>query len=360
MVAMFAVEVVLCSAHLSFLPSPPLPFLGTPPLPDTGQWLLLALNNHLPAPLAPPFPPSPFIPPSPYSGTPPLPDTGHGTPPLPDTGQWLLLALNDHLPAPLTALLRARLVELHDFLMLFMLLAFSVLFNCIPPSGIGLGARYCFTIGLSRLLRCTTHQNINLTGALSNSWWTFLRPMNARAHHGAAASSGAFSSFVIRPYGGCNDLAFSGHIIVAALTACAWQGGSGAAALFGRCGDRSLSRAAAVAHHQVSLVAPAAPPTRREAFGAALSEREAALMKALKDGDLGAVREAVGDAVEEAEGVVSGGVKGKTAGDKAGKDAQTNRLLLPFGIGMILLLFVVVLTAFNMADEGGGFFKWRK
>ncbi|CAI5985710.1 unnamed protein product [Closterium sp. NIES-65] len=377
-------------------PSPPHPSpSGTPPLPDTGQWLLLALNNHLPAPLAPPFPPSPFIPPSPYSGTPPLPDTGHGTPPLPDTGQWLLLALNDHLPAPLTALLRARLVELHDFLMLFMLLAFSVLFNCIPPSGIGLGARYCFTIGLSRLLRNhdLLHQVIStpLTWPLVHyppeyqpDWGAFqflvdfLRPMNARAHHGAAASSGAFSSFVIRPYGGCNDLAFSGHIIVAALTACAWQEafpGWASAMVWGLVFHSAQREVRERQHYSVDVVIalylapllwrttrflwshPPAPPTRREAFGAALSEREAALMKALKDGDLGAVREAIGDAVEEAEGVVSGGVKGKTAGDKAGKDAQTNRLLLPFGIGMILLLFVVVLTAFNMADEGGGFFK---
>ncbi|CAI5996022.1 unnamed protein product [Closterium sp. NIES-64] len=345
-------------------------------------------------------------------------DWHNGTPPLPDTGQWLLLALNDHLPAPLTALLRARLVELHDFLMLFMLLAFSVLFNCIPPSGIGLGARYCFTIGLSRLLRFLTfastilpavrpwcaaarfgstsprhphpwaqkyfvpyatnhdmlHEVISTDVAFAPQvhyppeyqpdWGAFqflvdfLRPMNARAHHGAAASSGAFSSFVIRPYGGCNDLAFSGHIIVAALTACAWQEafpGWASAMVWGLVFHSAQREVRERQHYSVDVVIalylapllwrttrflwshPPAPPTRREAFGAALSEREAALMKALKDGDLGAVREAVGDAVEEAEGVVSGGVKGKTAGDKAGKDAQTNRLLLPFGIGFPLL-----------------------
>ncbi|CAI5985632.1 unnamed protein product [Closterium sp. NIES-64] len=402
MVAMFAVEVVLVqfvtvvvgidwhkpvaaprpqqppprtpprAPHHLFLPpspsspSPPHPSpSGTPPLPDTGH------------------------------GTPPLPDTGHGTPPLPDTGQWLLLALNDHLPAPLTALLRARLVELHDFLMLFMLLAFSVLFNCIPPSGIGLGARYCFTIGLSRLLRLVQNYPRTTTAPWTQfstqfptpnsacfplhsspapqvhyppeyqpDWGAFqflvdfLRPMNARAHHGAAASSGAFSSFVIRPYGGCNDLAFSGHIIVAALTACAWQEafpGWASAMVWGLVFHSAQREVRERQHYSVDVVIalylapllwrttrflwshPPAPPTRREAFGAALSEREAALMKALKDGDLGAVREAIGDAVEEAEGVVSGGVKGKTAGDKAGKDAQTNRLLLPFGIGFPLL-----------------------
>ncbi|CAI5507881.1 unnamed protein product [Closterium sp. Naga37s-1] len=332
------------SPHPSPRPSPPIPspvplLSPTPPpfpqwhpsSPDTGQWLLLALNNHLPAPLAPPFPPSPIHPslpiqwhpsstrhgpvapprpqqppsyspcpvPSLFPSPPPPPSPYSATPPLPDTGQWLLLALNDHLPAPLTALLRARLVEMHDFLMLFMLLAFSVLFNCIPPSGIGLGARYCFTIGLSRLLRFLTfastilpavrpwcavvrfgstsprhphpwaqkyfvpyatdhdmlHQVISTDVAFAPQvhyppeyqpdWGAFqflvdfLRPMDARAHHGAAASSGAFSSFVIRPYGGCNDLAFSGHIIVAALTACAWQ---------------------------VSLVVPAAPAHKEGGF----------------------------------------------------------------------------------------------
>lgn len=28
---------------------------------------------------------------------------------------------------------------------------------------------------------------------------------------------------VVRPGGGCNDLAFSGHMLVATLTSCAWQ-----------------------------------------------------------------------------------------------------------------------------------------
>ncbi|CAI5468490.1 unnamed protein product [Closterium sp. Yama58-4] len=343
-------------------------------------------------------------------------DWHNATPPLPDTGQWLLLALNNHLPAPLTALLRARLVEMHDFLMLFMLLAFSVLFNCIPPPGIGLGARYCFTIAISRLLRFLTfastilpavrpwcavvrfgstsprhphpwaqkyfvpyatnhdllHQVISTDVAFAPQvhyppeyqpeWGVFqilvdfLRPMDARAHHGAAATSGAFSSFVIRPYGGCNDLAFSGHIIVAALTACAWQEafpGWASAMVWGLVFHSAQREVRERQHYSVDVVIalylapllwrttrflwsrPPPPPTRREAFGAALGEREAALTKALKDGDLGAVREAVGDAVEEAEAVVSGGVKGKIAGDKAGRDAQTNRLLLPFGIEFV-------------------------
>ena len=78
------------------------------------------------------------------------------TPPLPDTGQWILLSLNERLPPALTSLLRARLIELHHFLFLFVLLGFSVLFNCIPPPGLGLAARYAFTMGVGRILRFLT------------------------------------------------------------------------------------------------------------------------------------------------------------------------------------------------------------
>lgn len=45
----------------------------------------------------------------------------------------------------------------------------------------------------------------------------FLRP---KAPEGPGPEK---ASFTIRPGGGCNDLAFSGHVAVAVLTACAWQ-----------------------------------------------------------------------------------------------------------------------------------------
>lgn len=37
--------------------------------------------------------------------------------------------------------------------MLFIMLAFSVLFNSVEAPGLGLGARYMFTMGVGRLLR---------------------------------------------------------------------------------------------------------------------------------------------------------------------------------------------------------------
>ena len=72
---------------------------------------------------------------------------------LPDVGQWFLLALNEKLPQTMVNLLRARIIGLHHYLMLFVMLGFSVLFNSIEAPGLGLGARYMFTTGVGRLLR---------------------------------------------------------------------------------------------------------------------------------------------------------------------------------------------------------------
>ena len=80
---------------------------------------------------------------------PPFRDTS----PLPDPGQWILLALNSHLPSPLVALLRFRLIELHHFIMLFIILGFSTLFGYVRPSGLAFATRYCTAMGLGRIAR---------------------------------------------------------------------------------------------------------------------------------------------------------------------------------------------------------------
>jgi hypothetical protein len=87
------------------------------------------------------------------------------TPPLPDTGQWLLLALNDKLPLAIVEILRAHIIGLHHFLMLFMMLAFSVLFDSVEAPGLGLGARYMFTMAIGRLLRAITFVSTILPSA---------------------------------------------------------------------------------------------------------------------------------------------------------------------------------------------------
>ncbi|CAI5507883.1 unnamed protein product [Closterium sp. Naga37s-1] len=386
---------------------------------------------------------------------------------LPDTGQWIFLGLNNHLPAPLTAILRAPIVEMHDFIMLFMLLAFSVLVGAIPGPGMALGSRYVFSIGLSRIFRVATfastilpaprpwcaesrfgdtcprhphpwaakyltpysdnpdllHQLISTDTAFAASpvvspkfcsvsartlgvleglvallppmdpailmsyppefrpdWGSlqflvdFLRPMDARVHDGAAASSGAFSSFVVRPYGGCNDLAFSGHIVVAALTACAWQEahrGWGSAMVWVLVMHAAQRDIRERSHYSVDVIIalylapllwqitrflwsrPAPPPSRKKLMGLALADREAELVKAVKEGDLDRVKWTVEMARREADAKEKGGeVEGGVEAGNAERRTVTQRYLAHLGTVLILTMLGVVLVAILVSDEG--------
>lgn len=196
------------------------------------------------------------------------------TRPLPDTGQWLLLALNERLPTMAVEFLRAHFIVLHHYLMLFLMLAFSVVFDFVKAPGLGLGGRYMFAMGLGRLLRVITFAATILPSARpwcaharfrvpdhphpwAQKYYTpyaydpnkirvlldkdmsyaplpdyppeyvpnwgrmqflvnFLRPKE---------SDGVEESWfntLKRAGGGCNDLIFSGHILVSVLTAMAW------------------------------------------------------------------------------------------------------------------------------------------
>ncbi|XP_024386487.1 protein PHLOEM UNLOADING MODULATOR [Physcomitrium patens] len=200
------------------------------------------------------------------------------TAPLPDSGQWLVLAGNEKLPAAIVAFLRAPVIGLHHFLMLFLLLAFSVLYGCVKAPGMGLGARYMFTMGVGRLIRVLTFVATILPSA--RPWCAHARFKTANYPHPwaqkyympyakdpnmvrqvidrdeAFAAVGSyppeyvpnwgsmqFLVNILRPMdpakigkgpenwfntlkragGGCNDLVFSGHMYVAVLTAMAWQ-----------------------------------------------------------------------------------------------------------------------------------------
>lgn len=200
-------------------------------------------------------------------------DWHNGTPPLPDVGQWLLLSLNEKLPQVLVDILRARIIGLHHFLMLFIMLGFSVLFNSVEAPGLGLAARYMFTMGIGRLLRAiafistilpsprpwcasarfqvpphphpwaqkyyvpyATDSNairriiqLDVAYAVAGEYeidfrpnWgnmkflaDFLRPT-------AAEGSSSWYNLLKKAGGGCNDLLYSGHMLVAVLTAMAW------------------------------------------------------------------------------------------------------------------------------------------
>ncbi|KAJ7974051.1 Sphingomyelin synthetase family protein [Quillaja saponaria] len=199
-------------------------------------------------------------------------DWNHDTPPLPDTGQWLLLALNEKLPGAVVEILRARIIGLHHFLMLFMMLAFSVLFDSVKAPGLGLGARYMFTMGVGRLLRAITFVSTILPSARpwcarsrfrvpayphrwahkyyvpyasdANSIRQLIQQDMAYADIGkplgdyqpdwgsmsflidflrpTASEGSSWFSLLKKAGGGCNDLIYSGHMLVAVLTAMAW------------------------------------------------------------------------------------------------------------------------------------------
>lgn len=193
------------------------------------------------------------------------------TPPLPDTGQWFLLALNEKLPPTVVEILRAHIIGLHHFLMLFMMLAFSVLFDSVKAPGLGLGARYMFTMAIGRFLRAITFVSTIVPSA--RPWCAFARfRVPAHPHHWAqkyyvpyasdpaairqvierdiayadvgnylgdfrpdwgsmsflidflrpTTTDGSWYNLLKKAGGGCNDLIFSGHILVAVLTAMAW------------------------------------------------------------------------------------------------------------------------------------------
>ncbi|XXG73526.1 hypothetical protein AAC387_Pa07g2431 [Persea americana] len=199
-------------------------------------------------------------------------DWHKSTQPLPDTGQWLFLALNEKLPHLVVQILRARIIGLHHYLMLFLMLAFSVLFDSVKAPGLGLGARYMFTMAIGRLLRAVTFVSTILPSV--RPWCAPVRfrmpphphPLAQKYHMPYASDSNLLSSLVysdrlivdgqdfpseyrpdwglmsflidiLRPTvfdgsswykvlkkagGGCNDLLYSGHMLVAVLTAMAW------------------------------------------------------------------------------------------------------------------------------------------
>eukprot|EP00850_Spirogloea_muscicola_P011652 SM000073S21428 [mRNA] locus=s73:135026:136929:- [translate_table: standard] len=327
------------------------------------------------------------------------------TRPLPDMGQWLLLALNERVPPVVRAFLQADVVGLHHYLMLFIMLGFSVLFGSVQPPGLGLGARYCFSMAVGRLLRTATFLGTILpsprpwcaagrfetTPAWPHPWaqkyyvpyaedngmilellhrdmcfapqgqypeeyrpdwgmWSFLvdfiRPPDP-AVHGVTAKG-----LHIRPGGGCNDLAFSGHMLVAVLTAAAWQeahpGWSALVVWIAvlHSGQREIRERH---HYTVDIVAGLYVGIllwrstkflwkREDAHGQAgrdVESRDDQLVKAAKDGDLDRVR-ALLNAYQAHE---------------KDEEAPTATLWL-LGAIIILVCVTVALTIFQMFRGG--------
>uniref|UniRef100_A0A0D9VGU4 Sphingomyelin synthase-like domain-containing protein n=1 Tax=Leersia perrieri TaxID=77586 RepID=A0A0D9VGU4_9ORYZ len=194
------------------------------------------------------------------------------TAPLPDTGQWLFLALNEKLPQIMVDLLRAHIISLHHYLMLFIMLGFSSLFDCIKGPGLGIAARYMFTMAVGRLVRTVTFLATILPSARPwcaearyqlpdhpHPWaqkyyapyasdpdairrviqedmpYAFIEeyPGEYRPKWGhmnflvdilrpTAEEGSSWYHFLKKASGGCSDLMYSGHMLVAVLTAMAW------------------------------------------------------------------------------------------------------------------------------------------
>lgn len=327
------------------------------------------------------------------------------TPPLPDTGQWLLLAFNEHLPAPLVYFLRAHLVILNHYLMLFLMLAFSVVFDVVKAPGLGLGSRYMFTMAIGRLIRVLTFVATILPSArpwcaharfrvpeYPHPWaqkfytpyandpnkikallrqdmidaplaeyppeyvpnWgfmqflvDFLRPIEP---------SGAEESWfhtLKRAGGGCNDLIFSGHILVSVLTAMAWtEANPGWTSWFvWICVLHSAQREIRERHHySVDVVAGiymgillwritgflwSRKDKRKELKASCFLKVEGKFLQAAKDGDVERIR-ALLDELEH-----------------AGKEKRVSRLALAvFGVVVITLSLSLGLLAFVWTVDG--------
>ncbi|KAL0326028.1 UNVERIFIED_CONTAM: hypothetical protein Sradi_5172100 [Sesamum radiatum] len=332
-------------------------------------------------------------------------DWHNGTPPLPDVGQWLLLSLNEKLPQVLVDILRAGIIGLHHFLMLFVMLAFSVLYNSVEAPGLGLAARYIFTMGIGRLLRAiafistilpsprpwcasarfqvpphphpwaqkyyvpyATDSNairriiqLDVAYAVAGEYETDFQPnwgnMNFLADFlrpTASEGSSSWYNLLKKAGGGCNDLLYSGHMLVAVLTAMAWTEAYGgfSSALIWMLVMHSAQREIRERHHysvdcivaiymgiylwkMTSLFWPIKDTSRARRLNK-LEKIQNRLIKAAKDSDMDEVRELL----KEVE--LSSQVSQKPG----------SRAMWLFSGATIFFTIVLVLLAFTLTSDG--------
>ncbi|KAL1198768.1 Protein PHLOEM UNLOADING MODULATOR [Cardamine amara subsp. amara] len=170
-------------------------------------------------------------------------DWHRDTSPLPDTGQWFLLALNESLPETIVEILRAHIIGLHHFLMLFVMLGFSVVFDSVKAPARPWCASARFNNVPSHPHRWAQKYYVPYAKdpfAIRQllHWDTaYAEPSKYISDYKADWGSMSFLNEFLRPSysegsswfallkkagGGCNDLLYSGHMLVAVLTAMAW------------------------------------------------------------------------------------------------------------------------------------------
>ncbi|XP_008652644.2 uncharacterized protein [Zea mays] len=129
--------------------------------------------------------------------------------PLPDTGQWLLLSLIEKLPQSVVDLLRAHVINLHHYLMLFSLLGFSVLFDCIKAPDSNAICR-----GITQDMTYAAVQAY--TDAYKPDWERINFIVDIlRSTPGEGPS---WYHLLKKVSGGCNDLKNNEHMLVVVLT----------------------------------------------------------------------------------------------------------------------------------------------
>ncbi|KAL6511942.1 hypothetical protein OROGR_021539 [Orobanche gracilis] len=325
-----------------------------------------------------------------------------GTPPLPDVGQWLLLALNEKLPQIVVDILRARIIGLHHFLMLFVMLGFSVLFDSVESPGLGLSARYMFTMGIGRLLRAIAFVSTILPSPRPwcasarfhvpkhPHYWAqkyyvpYAKDSNAihniiqhdvaypvtgqydadfRPNWGAmnfladflrpTASDGTSSWYHLlkKAGGGCNDLLYSGHMLVAVLTAMAWTEAYGGytSALIWMLVAHSAQREIRERHHySVDCIVAVYMgiflwkmtgyfwPVNEASGFSRLDKIQSRLVQAAKDSDMGRVRELL---------------KQLDLGSQVSQKPNSKAMWL-FSGATIFFAIVIVLLAFTLTSDG--------
>ncbi|CAI0427161.1 unnamed protein product [Linum tenue] len=326
------------------------------------------------------------------------------TPPLPDPGQWFLLWLNEQLPKPWVELLRARIVGLHHFLMLFIMLGFSVLFDSVQGPGLGLGARYIFTMAIGRLLRTMTFVSTILPSArpwcaasrfqvppYPHSWlqkyytpyasdpnsirqilqsdWAYAEipeyPSDYQPNWGRMSFlidflrpiSGERSTWyglLTKAGGGCNDLIFSGHMLVSVLTAMAWTEAYGGftSAFIWMLVLHSAQREVRERHHYTVDCVVAIyvgvllwrvtgfvwPPRKSGRRVARLEKVQGRLIQAAKDSDMEKVRELLNE-VEMGD-------------EEGGEEKGLSRLMLTFSGVTVFSVLTLVILAFTWTSDG--------
>ncbi|KAI3464676.1 hypothetical protein Pfo_021339 [Paulownia fortunei] len=332
-------------------------------------------------------------------------DWHNGTPPLPDVGQWLLLALNEKLPQIVVDIMRARIIGLHHFLMLFIMLGFSVLFNSVEAPGLGLAARYMFTMGIGRLLRAIAFVSTILPSPRPwcaparfqvpphPHYWAqkyyvpYAKDSNAIRHiiqHDvayavtgeydvdfqpnwgsmnfladflrptAAEGSSSWYHLLKKAGGGCNDLLYSGHMLVAVLTAMAWTEAYGGftSALIWTLVVHSAQREIRERHHysvdcivaiymgillwkMTGLFWPIKDTSRQSRLNK-LEKIQSRLVQAAKDSDMDEVRELL----KEVE-----------LSSQVGQKPKSGAMWL-FSGATIFFTIVIVLLAFTLTSDG--------